>query len=174
VQYNVASLLREPVGSTREFEIDDEMPVGDGAGRQPIAGRAGLLRTKRGVLLTALLEGAQPERCSRCLRELSVPMRLEIEEEFFAVADVQTGARLPAPEDPEAFRIDERHTLDITEAVRQYWTSALPPQPLCRVDCAGLCPRCGKDLNDGPCACPPDEDLRWSALRRLVGELEGT
>ena len=30
---------------------------------------------------------------------------------------------------------------------------SLPPKLLCRPDCAGLCPRCGKDFNEGPCAC---------------------
>ena len=44
----------------------------------------------------------------------------------------------------------------------------LPLAPLCRPDCAGLCPTCGADLNEGPCACPPAEgDPRWAALDAL-------
>ena len=45
---------------------------------------------------------------------------------------------------------------------------ALPLKPLCREDCAGLCPQCGANLNEGPCGCEPDtEDDRWAALREL-------
>ena len=41
----------------------------------------------------------------------------------------------------------------------------LPTRPLCREDCAGLCPRCGRNWNDGPCDCPPlAPDPRWAAL----------
>lgn len=174
VQYNVSTLLREPIGSTREYEVDSRVLIDhDGPAHQQVIGRATFLRTKHGVLVTAHLQGAQPERCSRCLREVDVPLGVDFEEEFFASVDPETGAGLPAPEEPEAFRIDAQHTLDLEEAVRQCWTAALPMQPLCRPDCRGLCPRCGQDLNQGACSCPPEEDERWSALRELAREREG-
>jgi uncharacterized protein len=171
VQYNVATLLREPVGATREYDIDERVLVDIEAPRlERVTGHATFLRTKDGVLVTARLTGAEHEPCSRCLRDMEAPVSLEISEEFLASVDAVTGARLPAPEDPEAFKIDVQHTLDLDDAVRQYWTAALPMQPLCRPDCRGLCPRCGSDLNLGPCSCPPEEDERWSALRQLIGE----
>jgi uncharacterized protein len=43
----------------------------------------------------------------------------------------------------------------------------------CRPDCKGLCPRCGANLNDGPCTCPPETDVRWDALKRLSDEPPG-
>ena len=174
VQYNVSTLLREPIGATREYEVDDRVLVDDAAPRyERIVGHTSLLRTKDGVLVTAHLEGAETQVCSRCLRTLDVPVAVEIEEEFVATVDA-TGAPLPPPVDPEAFRLDARHTLDLEEAVRQYWMAALPMKPLCRADCRGLCSRCGKDLNDGACACEPEIDERWSALRQLVSEREGS
>ncbi len=173
VQYNVATLLREPVGSTREYNIDSRIPIDGEKPYQRVTGHATLLRMKHGVLVTAQLQGVQSGQCSRCLREVDVPLRVEIEEEFFASVDPGTGTALPAPEDPEAFRIDDDLTLDLEDAVRQYWTAALPMQPLCRPDCRGLCPRCGKDWNQGACSCSPEEDERWSALRQLVKETEG-
>ncbi len=58
--------------------------------------------------------------------------------------------------------------IDITEDVRQTVLVAVPLKLLCREECLGLCPHCGKDLNEGPCACTPDEvDSRWEALRAL-------
>ena len=176
VRYNVATLLRESVGSTREYEVEDDVLMDEGEGRRErVLGRTTFLRTEQGVLVTAHLRGIQRERCSRCLGELELPLRLEIEEEFLASVDAKTGARQPAPEDPEAFRIDAKHTLDLGDAVRQHWTTAVPVQPLCRPDCRGLCPRCGRDLNQDTCSCPPeDDDGRWSALRQIVSKQEGS
>lgn len=174
VRYNVSELLREPVGSTREYEVDGEVLIDDAhPQRERVAGHTTFLRTKNAVLVTARLRGNQRQGCSRCLRETDVPVLLDIEEEFFASVDADTGAALPAPEDIEAFRLDAHHELDLEEAVRQTWAAVLPMQPLCRPDCRGLCARCGHDLNQGACSCPPEEDERWSALRGLVREKEG-
>jgi uncharacterized protein len=172
LSYNVATLLKEPVGATRDYDVESDLLV-DGACREHLAGHARLLRTKQGVLVSADLGAVEHDECSRCLIAVDVPVRVAFQEEFFASVDLLTGTALPPPDDPEAFRIDARHTLDLTEAVRQYWAGALPMQPLCRPDCRGLCPRCGQDLNRGPCACPPEEDERWTPLRQLAHELEG-
>lgn len=174
VRYNVSELLREPVGSTQEYEVDGSVLIDDAGPREDrVIGHTTFLRTKDAVLVTAHLEGIQREACSRCLREMEVPVLLDIEEEFFASVDADTGADMPAPEDTEAFRIDAQHVLDLEEAVRQSWAAALPMQPLCHPDCRGLCPGCGQDLNQGDCGCPREEDERWSTLRELVREKEG-
>ena len=173
VQYNVATLLKEPIGATREYEIDDSVLIDDEPRHQRVAGRTTFLRTKDGLLVTAHLRGVDREVCSRCLRDVDMPVRVDLEEEFLASVDANTGAPLPPPEDKEAFRIDAHHTLDLEEAVRQSWTVALPMQPLCRPDCRGLCPSCGQDLNQRACGCAAEEDSRWSALEQLVLKLEG-
>ena len=175
IQYNVSTLLTESVGSTREYDIDDRVRIDDaGASHARVSGHATLLRTKGGVLVQARMQGVQREGCSRCLAEVETPLRLDIEEEFFATADAASGSKLPAPGDPDALFIDARHTLDLGEAVRQYWAGALSMQPLCRPDCRGLCPRCGRDLNQSACSCPVEQDERWGALRQLVNEREGS
>ncbi|MBA7688765.1 hypothetical protein ES703_97254 [subsurface metagenome] len=86
------------------------------------------------------------------------------------------------PEEPGCFTIDEHHILDLTEAIRQYALLAIPMKPLCRGDCAGLCPNCGHNINQGPCDCSPQEtEPRWSELSKLtlasdavVNEQKGT
>ena len=45
---------------------------------------------------------------------------------------------------------------------------AMPPKLLCRPGCEGLCQRCGKNLNEGPCDCKPEGDPRWEALQNLL------
>ncbi|MGB2694752.1 MAG: DUF177 domain-containing protein [Dehalococcoidia bacterium] len=175
LQYNVSTLLREPIGATRVYDIDDRALVDEaGPTHQRVVGEATFLRTKDSILVTAHLRGDHSGECSRCLCELALSLAIDIEDEFFATSDAITGAGVPVPEDPDAFRIDAEHILDLEEAVRQYWNLGLPMQPLCRPDCQGLCPRCGSDLNDGACACPPDPDERWSSLRELVKQTEGS
>jgi uncharacterized protein len=47
---------------------------------------------------------------------------------------------------------DGRH-LDVSEEAREVLILELPIAPRCREDCRGLCPRCGAELNEGPCGC---------------------
>ncbi len=57
---------------------------------------------------------------------------------------------------------------DLTDELRQSIILALPSYPVCRHDCRGVCPACGKNLNEGPCACGHAErDSRWGALDAL-------
>jgi uncharacterized protein len=92
---------------------------------------------------------------------------MEFDEIFVQQFDL-SGGRLPAPEDPESFLIDDHHTIDITEAVRQYSETAAAMQPLCRPECPGICPHCGQDLSLGGCDCDRRlVDPRWEALASL-------
>jgi uncharacterized protein len=73
-------------------------------------------------------------------------------------------------EEGETYPILGDH-LDLEPLAREAVVLSLPLVPLCRPDCAGLCPTCGADRNAGPCACPPpDGDPRWSALDALRRE----
>jgi uncharacterized protein len=169
MQINVSQLLQEPVGSTREYGIDEEADViGDGR-KYPVHGECRLLRLQRNILTKCVLNTVVELNCGRCLGQFRHPLKIKFEEEFVPTVDVSSGAPLPEPEEPTAFTIDEQHILDLTEAVRQYTVLALPMKALCDEDCAGLCPDCGKDLNRGPCDCPPKEiDARWSELTKLL------
>jgi uncharacterized protein len=64
----------------------------------------------------------------------------------------------------------EGDRLDLGEVVREQVLLGLPLKPLCREDCHGLCPRCGKNRNAGACGCKPEEeagDPRLEPLRKL-------
>ena len=70
-------------------------------------------------------------------------------------------------DDPDVYPLDpDARELDLRPAIREQWLLAQPRYVLCREDCKGLCPRCGTDLNDGPCDCPPQTDSRWDSLRK--------
>jgi uncharacterized protein len=165
---NVSQLLRDPVGSTREFHVDEVADVvGDGQ-QNRVTGDCRLMRTHSSVLVSCRLNTEVELTCSRCLGRFRQPLKIRFEEEFLPTLDVLSGMPLPPPEDSAAFTIDEHHILDIAEAVRQYALLALPIKPLCKIKCAGLCPTCGKNLNEGQCACPgPGADPRWDKLAEL-------
>jgi uncharacterized protein len=171
MEINVAQLLRAPIGEVRDYDIDQVMDItGDGVNR-PVKGQVRLMRTNRSILVKGTLDTEVELTCSRCLGRFECPLKVSIEEEYFPTADVNTGAAVPVPDEPGSFTIDENHILDLTEAVRQYVLLAVPMKPLCKESCAGLCPVCGRNLNQGPCGCPPPEaDPRWAELRKLKKE----
>ncbi len=59
------------------------------------------------------------------------------------------------------------YEIDLRPSVREQWLLNVPSYAVCREDCKGICPTCGKDLNEGPCECPPARDSRWEALRKV-------
>ena len=62
---------------------------------------------------------------------------------------------------------------DLTDELRQSIILALPTYPVCRADCHGVCPTCGKNLNEGPCSCEHGRrDDRWDILDSLRKEKE--
>jgi uncharacterized protein len=108
--------------------------------------------------------------CARCLH----PYREALDESFEVVY-------LPYPEElnaKEELELDEAdmnivyytdEEIDLTALVHDQVLLLLPVKPLCKADCAGLCPSCGKDLNEGPCSCSHDTvDPRFAVLKTLL------
>jgi len=167
MQINVSQLLKAAIGSSRDYKTSEIVDVaGDG---RMVQGEVSLLRTHRGILVRGVLHTEVELTCSRCLSVFSYPMTLNINEEYIPTVDVVSGAPLPSPEESGSFIIDEHHVIDLTEAIRQYALLCIPMKPLCREDCAGLCQKCGSNLNQGLCGCPVQKtDPRWSELSKLL------
>jgi uncharacterized protein len=172
VLYNVAQLLKEPIGSTRQYHLQGELVDVDenNAGQTPLEGDVLFVRTLRGILVTGSLHLKLVQSCRRCLELSEDLLTLEIEEEFVPSIDVETGVKLELSEDdtPELL-IDEHHHLDLSETLRQYVVTANTGMGLCKADCRGLCPVCGANLNIEPCQCHrSDIDPRLAALAVLL------
>jgi len=165
---NVSQLLRDPIGSTRDYQIDEVIDLTGEGNKNRIKGTCNFIRTQRSILVRCNLNTEIELSCSRCVSKFQQPIKIKFNEEFYPLLDAQTGTALPPPEESSAFTIDEQHTLDLTEAVRQYFVLAIPMRALCKKDCAGLCAKCGKNLNLGKCGCPDENtDPRWSKLADL-------
>jgi uncharacterized protein len=173
--YNVAGLLAEPVGSSRDYVVAGVMlDLGEGLRQSdPVEGTIHLARTNRGLLVRADLRTSLDEECSRCLRPVEVPLELRIEEEALPSIDLQTGLPLDTSEEPDAVRLNEHHELELEPVVREAILLAEPIAPLCEPDCPGLCSVCGERLTNGPHDHPDDDiDPRLEALKafRVDGE----
>lgn len=158
--FNVASLVREPVGSTRRYDLEAEPPVH--------RGRVELIRLPSAVLVRCEADVVIDAVCSRCVADFGYPAHIRFEEIYAQQVDLVSGLRLPAPDDADTFVISLTNTIDITEAVRQYVETAASMQPLCRPDCPGICAECGQDLGLAGCHCSRrTTDSRWAALAAL-------
>lgn len=173
MQINVSQQLKAPIGSVRDYELSDYVEIAGSASL--VSGTARLTRTDRSILVRGTLHTELEVTCSRCLTPYGCPLTLNIEDEYFPTTDVLTGSRLSLPDEVGFCTIDEHHILDLSEAVRQYALLVIPMKPLCHKDCAGLCSRCGHNLNLGACTCPEREvDPRWAALAGLANDEKGT
>lgn len=175
VIFNVAQLLKAAVGTTREYDVDERIPVLDEQIEltEPVRGRVRLVRTNRGILVNARLQTSVRLTCSRCLDLYVEGLPIRFTEEYIPVIDVVSGLPTHIPHESYAFLISERHELDLRPAVREYGVLEIPMKPLCSSNCKGLCPQCGAKLGEQACTCVVEvQDARLAALRALLEETE--
>lgn len=156
---NAAELLRRP-GSTRDLELDIDLATLGLDDPRLVPGAVHVVlhleSLTDGIVVRGSVAAEWHGTCRRCLSPTAGRQVSEVDELYQQVLT-----------DPDAFEIVGEQ-LDLVPAVREAVVLDLPDAPLCRPDCAGLCPTCGADLNDGPCGCPPPEiDDRWQALDAL-------
>jgi uncharacterized protein len=110
-----------------------------------------------GIVVVGTVRAPWLGECRRCLKGAGGEVDAEIAGEVFERHPVE-GETWPLRD----------ATVDLTELVREAVLLGLPIAPLCDDDCAGLCPTCGIDRNEGDCDCAADEvDPRWAALSDL-------
>ena len=172
LQFNVAQLLLEPIGSTRDYsaELDYIEAQQILLNAHGACGSVHMIRTHRGILVRALLHVQTSLICGRCLSDYMWNSSMDIEEEFLPEFDLVTGRTVDIePDEDVLFHIDGDHILELAEALRQYAIAGRPMKPLCKKDCSGLCHSCGVNLNLERCACSGDAtDPRWGALASLT------
>jgi DUF177 domain-containing protein len=101
--------------------------------------------------------------CYRCLGDAVLEVAIDARE--YQATNPQESDELRTP-------YLEDDNLNLAAWARDAVALALPDKILCRADCAGLCPVCGKNLNDEPHVHEEEEtDSRWAALERLREQL---
>lgn len=166
MQINVAQLLKEPVGAKRSYRMDEFAGENN---ENHVSGELNLTRTNRGILVTGELTADITGSCARCLGPACARTILHIEDEYYPIIDINSGAQLKL--EPDALTIDNNHILDLDEAVRQYIIMATPTKLLCKTDCPGICPVCGQEITRGDCGhANKPQDHRWNKLIELEKE----
>jgi uncharacterized protein len=173
--WNVSGLLGETAGAVRDYAVEGAtIDLGDDLRlAAPIDGRVHMARTNRGLIVTADFSTKLALECVRCLREIEVPIEVEIEEEVLPTIDFHTGqpVHLAEGDDEEIVRLTDHHELDLERTVREAILLAEPIAPLDRPDCPGLCIVCGNPLDEGDHVHPEDDiDPRLDALRAFKPE----
>ncbi|MEO5705083.1 MAG: DUF177 domain-containing protein [Candidatus Limnocylindrales bacterium] len=173
--YPLAGLLGEPAGTERRYEIHGAtIPLPDDLRlMEPIDGGLRVTRTNRGVLVDSQFTTAIAGSCSRCLRDIEIPMRVHMREEVLPSVDVATGK--PAHTDePEVARLTDHHELDFALLAGEAISLNEPIAPLCEPGCPGLCVICGERLGPGHVAHEDDSvDPRLEALRAFRVDAKG-
>jgi uncharacterized protein len=163
--FDLRELGRRP-GSMREYRRSVPAPaaigfdligVPDGA---PLDLDIRLESVSEGVLVTGTVTAPLTGQCGRCLDPITDDLDVEIME-LFAYAHSSTDE---TTEQDEVRRVDGE-LIDIEPVVHEAVVLGLPLTPLCRPDCAGLCPDCGQRLDDLPAGHAHDRiDPRWAKL----------
>lgn len=128
---------------------------------EPVAA-SGTVRNTAGVLvLTGTVSTTLHAVCDRCAapfdRAVTIPM------EVVLVTELTNEEN----EDEWVFPL-QGDSADLEDIVRTVFVLNMDSKLLCKPDCAGLCCRCGKNLNEGPCSCQKEVDPRLAVLAQLL------
>ena len=122
----------------------------------------GRVRNTAGVLvMTGNIGTTIHGVCDRCASEFAQDVDLPID--VVLVRELSNEEN----EDEWVFPL-EGNSADLEDIIRTVFVLNLDSKLLCKPDCKGMCCRCGKNLNDGPCGCQKELDPRFAALRQLL------
>jgi uncharacterized protein len=131
LKFNVAQLLREEMGSRRDYTFtEDTLPLDETLTLRAISGNVRFTRTATGVWANVRARGTVRLTCVRSLEEFDQQVSVDFADQFYSVIDVFTGSTLPKPIEDDPFFLTELHMADIGEALREYTLLELPLNPV--------------------------------------------
>ena len=129
--------------------------------QEPVVAK-GTVKNSAGVLLmNGTVETTLHGVCDRCTREFRREVSYDLEAVLVKELENEEDA------DEWVFLLEDNHA-DLTDIIRTAFVLNMDSRLLCSEDCRGLCFRCGKDLNEGPCDCQPEADPRLAVLKQLL------
>jgi uncharacterized protein len=118
----------------------------------PVTAEVTLESVLGGVSVTGTVTAPWTAACRRCLAPAEGTIVVPVREVYTGDGDGEDTYPLDGDD------------LDLEPLVHDAVLLELPQAPLCREDCAGLCPECGANRNEGECGCRPEPDPRWATL----------
>ncbi|MBT2364618.1 DUF177 domain-containing protein [Streptomyces sp. ISL-10] len=162
--------LSRTVDAPKDLGIEGVIGVPEG---KPVELDLRLESVMEGVLVTGTARASAEGECVRCLEPLRQQVAADFQE-MFTYPDTDDRGRHAEPvddaEDEDTLFLEDG-LFDLEPVLRDAVVLALPMQPVCREDCAGLCPDCGIRLDDDPGHHHDAVDIRWAALQGLTDSL---
>lgn len=162
MRLDLRTIIHRP-GAELPFEHTLDLSQVDLFGACPFAHPVhihGLVRNRAGALeLKAAVDTTLELVCDRCLKPFRQEMELPVEHLL--------AETLEEEEDDDILLLEDGQ-LDLDEVFTTDVILAMEPKHVCSEDCKGLCPKCGADLNEGPCRCKADVDPRLAVLAQLL------
>lgn len=140
-----------------EFSADDELIPESVNVKGFIKGSTGV------VSLSSVAECSVCTQCAKCAKDVSIKLNVPVEHLLISHLN---------DEDNDDYILVENMVLDLDALALEDVYLSLPSRFLCKKDCKGLCPFCGKDLNEGECGCKKPVDPRLAALQQLLTDDE--
>lgn len=137
------------------FNADDELISSD-------IDVEGCVKTSTGIVSVSAQAGLTVStECAKCAKNITKKLSVPVEHLLIDKLN---------QDDNDDYIVVEDMVLDLDELILEDIYLSLPIRFLCKSDCKGLCPFCGKDLNDGACDCKKPVDPRLAALQALLDD----
>ncbi len=150
--YSLQCLEMEDV---KDFEVSpEELELTKPRVKENIKAHLEILRGSNFVRVQGTVEAIIITNCSRCLEEILFLIRENFKLDYILGRDPYALRERVELKDEDIDRVYfQGDTIDLGIGIRETIVLATPIAPLCRQDCSGICPRCGKNLNQGKCEC---------------------
>ena len=164
MRLDLSSILDRP-GERIDFSVSVDLSDLEYGISKPVSEpvlAVGSVRNTAGVLvmkgeISTCIHGT----CDRCATEFDRQMEMPI--------DVVLVTELANEENEDEWVFPlEANAADLDDIIRTVFVLNMDSKLLCKEDCAGLCCKCGSNLNDGPCGCQKELDPRFAALKHLL------
>ena len=134
-----------------------------------VIGTAELLAHTDGeVRVQGKFTGTLEATCDRCLGPARFPLDASFDLFYRPASDIAREEEVAIDEGEAEIGFYEAGGLELEDILREQILLALPMQRICREDCKGICPVCGKNRNETGCQCKAEAaDDRWAALKNL-------
>lgn len=160
LRFNFGFFLEASLGTSRTIELNYPTIQVEDITLRPLVGTFTATRTSEGIYLSGTLINTLIAHCVRCLEEAIVSIDLQLDDLFY----------YPPQTAPKGeYSLGDDGYIDLAPLVRELTVLETPIQPICLLDCQGLCTECGQNLNKENCSCEPDfVDPRLTILRQLL------
>ncbi|MCM1194917.1 MAG: DUF177 domain-containing protein [Corallococcus sp.] len=139
-----------------EYSLPDDLLPYPNSALDKVAFEATVTFTNPNVLIDGAITCFVSGFCDRCLERVTTQIELPFKQIFFKDSGLES-------DDYVYFN----SLLDATKAVSDEIVLSMPISLLCKDDCKGLCPKCGRNLNNGTCDCDSSKENPFSILKNL-------